>query len=1117
MPTPPGPPARRSRCRLLAPLVAILLLVPAVPAWAGGWPQVWHAYGRFDGVAFSDPIDQPAGNSGLDLSSGTAAAPLPSVYAAADGTNLNIRFRLATSPGNGAGWDTAKGGLTNYAFVVELAVAGVHVATVGVDGNNSAADYVYVAPTSDRLVGSVLYTRTNPKVVSMWNGTTIPGAQVSNAGNPDAPAETFLDFTVPLSEIALMAPSVTASTPMQFNFGTSAAANLVTVNKDYMNNAGTTCAQFGCAEGVIGDAQLGLVWSSTTPVAVSGTNPPTVGQESRYDLTLYARNLSLNSDHALKDVEVTDLLPSHMSVISASTASGTVSVDGRSVTWSPADLPAQRGAALTLRVAVTPNGSHHGGAVALTNGLRGSAVDAATGTASAAALTAVTVGPVAGSLSSADIAVSKAGPDTATRGAQAVYTLGAKNLGPAAAPTTLTDTLPSGLTYVSAVGTGWGCSATGRTVTCSHAAALAAGASAPPVTVTATVDSDAPATLVNGVTSTGSAADANTTNNAAQATTSVAQPDPEPSATPDPEPSSSPDPDPSPSSSPDPEPTPSPDPSPTADPSPSSSPEPAPSAEPDPAPSSSPDPEPSPTADPEPSSSPAPEPSPDPSPDPDPSPTADPLPVPLVHDDTTTVQSGATVTVAVLANDSAPGSGLSGSSLRVVQPPGKGAAQVADGMLVYTPRTGELGDDVFSYEVCNTHGACARAQITITITAPPETTPTPDPAPPGVPVVLRAVDDYAGGRTGEAVTVDVLANDLATGTTFDASSVTVTQQPSHATIELVDPTTGAVTYRPEDTYEGTDEFVYAVCTAAGMCTSATVFTATPPVDMEVSVTALRAAPRRGDPVSYAVTVTNNGPRFADAPLILALSSSAELSDVAATGAGWEMDSATATVHAMTVSGVAAPSVPPVVRAVSVPLTLTHAAGLGVGDSSVITLTGTVTGSPGSQILVGASVAGPFIELVYANNEAQTAELIMGGGTGGGTTPDSGDADEEDPSPTDDPSGDDSDGPDITPPPDPDRPDPPSDPEDGTTDVVEPEESVDGEPVPPGSGEDGSEGIQGRHAGTGRDRSRNVPGIEGSALTLAATGIPMRSMLLAPVLLLGGMVLLHLSNKRRARG
>ena len=102
-----GRPARPAAVAALGLLIALLL--PVANAQAAGWPSVFHAYGRFDGTTFNDPIDQPAGNAIADLSSGvtsTASGPLPSTYIAADGTDLLVRFRLKTTPGLGAGWDT---------------------------------------------------------------------------------------------------------------------------------------------------------------------------------------------------------------------------------------------------------------------------------------------------------------------------------------------------------------------------------------------------------------------------------------------------------------------------------------------------------------------------------------------------------------------------------------------------------------------------------------------------------------------------------------------------------------------------------------------------------------------------------------------------------------------------------------------------------------------------------------------------------------------------------------------------------------------------------------------------------------------------------------------------
>ncbi|MCL4215331.1 MAG: DUF11 domain-containing protein, partial [Gemmatimonadales bacterium] len=63
---------------------------------------------------------------------------------------------------------------------------------------------------------------------------------------------------------------------------------------------------------------------------------------------------------------------------------------------------------------------------------------------------------------------------------------------------TVTDTLPAGLTPVSAAGTGWTCPApSGQVITCTRASVLASGASYPAITVTVNVSGTAPASVTN--------------------------------------------------------------------------------------------------------------------------------------------------------------------------------------------------------------------------------------------------------------------------------------------------------------------------------------------------------------------------------------------------------------------------------------------------------------------------------------------------------------------------------------------------------------------------------------------------------------------------------------------
>jgi MSHA biogenesis protein MshQ len=90
---------------------------------------------------------------------------------------------------------------------------------------------------------------------------------------------------------------------------------------------------------------------------------------------------------------------------------------------------------------------------------------------------------------SADLAITKTLNNALVMGQNATYTLSVSNLGPAAEPgsITVTDTLPTGQTFVSATGTGWSCSASGQIITCTRTGALAANVATGAITVTVSV------------------------------------------------------------------------------------------------------------------------------------------------------------------------------------------------------------------------------------------------------------------------------------------------------------------------------------------------------------------------------------------------------------------------------------------------------------------------------------------------------------------------------------------------------------------------------------------------------------------------------------------------------
>ena len=98
----------------------------------------------------------------------------------------------------------------------------------------------------------------------------------------------------------------------------------------------------------------------------------------------------------------------------------------------------------------------------------------------------------------AELTLAKSHAGDFTAGQQGSYALVVHNNGaPLTGQTTVTDTLPAGLSYVSATGSGWTCGAVGQDVTCTSNDAIAADADLPTLTLTVAVSPTAPASLDN--------------------------------------------------------------------------------------------------------------------------------------------------------------------------------------------------------------------------------------------------------------------------------------------------------------------------------------------------------------------------------------------------------------------------------------------------------------------------------------------------------------------------------------------------------------------------------------------------------------------------------------------
>src|SRR5438309_539431 len=131
-----------------------------------------------------------------------------------------------------------------------------------------------------------------------------------------------------------------------------------------------------------------------------------------------------------------------------------------------------------------------------------------------------TIAPV--TAASADLAVTKTGPATATASSPIAYTLMATNNGPSdATGVAVSDTLPAGVGFVSATSSQGTCTNASGTVTC-DVGSLANAASA-----TITINATAPATagaISNTATLSGNETDLNSADNSASASTDVSVP-----------------------------------------------------------------------------------------------------------------------------------------------------------------------------------------------------------------------------------------------------------------------------------------------------------------------------------------------------------------------------------------------------------------------------------------------------------------------------------------------------------------------------------------------------------------------------------------------------------------
>jgi len=421
----------------------------------------------------------------------------------------------------------AVGEVETIALVVNVTAAAIpgvtNTATVAVAGdgnnaNNSASDPVVVAApdltiaksaTSALTVGSnATYALTVSNVSSTATTGTITVSDILPAGL------TYVSATGTGWSCAHAAGTVSCTNAGPLAGGASLPSITLTVAVSApalpsVSNTGTvsTPGDVNAAN----NSATAITAVSPTPIvdlaiAKSHAGTPVVGATQVFSLQV----TNVGTASTTGGITVTDNLPAGLTFVSGTAPGWVCSAVGQTVSCTSAGVMAP-GASVTIALTVTVGAA---AAPSVTN----TATVATAGDANAANDTASD--PL--SVVAPDLTIAKAATGAFVVGSNASYTLDVSNVGTGSTTgaITVTDGIPSGLTFVSASGTGWSCAFAAGSVSCTTPGPVAAGASLPTITLTVTVGAGAQPSVVNTA-SVATPNDINAGNNSASVTTPV--------------------------------------------------------------------------------------------------------------------------------------------------------------------------------------------------------------------------------------------------------------------------------------------------------------------------------------------------------------------------------------------------------------------------------------------------------------------------------------------------------------------------------------------------------------------------------------------------------------------
>ena len=402
--------------------------------------------------------------------------------------------------------------------VTNTATVGTPGDTNGANDSGVAVTPVSLAPVIDLALakshtGNFVVGGTHAFSLAVTNVGTIPTTGPLTITDVLPGAVSFASFSGSGWSCSAVAATVTCTNPAPLAAGVTSIVTLNVLVGPGAYPGFTNTASVATP----GDANAGndaasdpvVVETIDLSIAKTASSPFVVGSNATYSLVV--TNLSPRASNSL--VTVSDTLPAGLTFVSAigtgwscSNASGGVSCT------TPGPIAGGASAApITLTVSVGPAASPN-----VTNrAWVGMSSDLIPANNSSSVTTPVTT-------PAPDLTVVKGAGGAFTVGANGTYSLDVSNVGAGATTgvISVSDVLPPGLTFVSAVGAGWSCGHASGTVTCTHPGPLGAGASLATVTVTVAVGPAAVPSVLNTATVT-TAGDSNAGNNSSTISTPV--------------------------------------------------------------------------------------------------------------------------------------------------------------------------------------------------------------------------------------------------------------------------------------------------------------------------------------------------------------------------------------------------------------------------------------------------------------------------------------------------------------------------------------------------------------------------------------------------------------------